>query len=611
MDGFPIEAGVSSTAWQSPPQTERVNWTFQSPASKSPALFVMVAVTWVAALGWFHPRLWSLMSLADTWWAAASIGYFVTFAELAWLYGIYNVAIVVLAGVYHYSHRRDFLSTTQAMQLTPSKAPVAVLYTTCNDFVERSALSCVNLDYPAFLVYLLDDSSDADIRARIDHFAAKHRDRVRVVRRPIRTGMKAGNLNHALANFAKEPYFAIVDADEVLPRDFLAKLAPRLEADPGCAFVQANHIAQTNNTTRLARDMGIGVDIHWRWYQPLRNRYGFVMFLGHGALLRRSSWEHVGGFPELVSEDLAYALALREKGYYGFFADDVVCIEEFPESVRAFRVRHAKWTRGTCEFLVNWTGRLLRARRITLAEKLDVLFPTLNLPLSALFFIFMLNAQFVLPLVFGEFRPLTLDLPGRSITIPVLTLREELNVLYGSDFYAITLATIVAPVLCFVVALARTPLRLLRFLAQSTALYAALSPLSFINVMGFAATRKARFLVTGDNANNSATPTGPSLRSRLAGFFAETHPDSALVRAFEVVAGLVFATAAVVSWQVGFLGVALGFLLLPAMHSLGWEHRLVRTVVWVPFTLMVLGIGLGGLGILGLQPVFFGLGFHF
>ena len=29
--------------------------------------------------------------------------------------------------------------------------------------------------------------------------------------------------------------------------------------------------------------LGAGIDIHWEWYQPLRNDFGFVMFLGHGA----------------------------------------------------------------------------------------------------------------------------------------------------------------------------------------------------------------------------------------------------------------------------------------------------------------------------------------
>lgn len=578
-------------------------WSYRSPAFKSPALFVVVLGVWSACLVWFHPRLWSLLGVADAWWAKLSVGYFVLFAELAWLYGIYNVAVVVFAALYRLRYRRDFLATTEARSLSPSQTAVAVLYATCNDFVEHSAQSCVDQDYHDYSVYVLDDSSDPDIKARIDAFAIANGPRVQVVRRPDRRAAKAGNLNHALAQVVREPFFAIVDADEVLPPDFLVKLAPRLEADPSCGFVQANHRASPRPPSRLARDMGIGVDIHWKWYQPLRNKYGFVMFLGHGALLRRSCWEEVGGFPEIVSEDLGYAIALRERGYHGFFAEDVVCDEEFPETVRAFRVRHVKWTRGTCEFLLQWTGRLLRSRRIATAEKLDILFPTLNLPMTFFFFLFMVNAQFLFPFVLGEFRTLTFELGGSQLQLPVLSMKDEMNAVFGLDFYAITVLTVLAPVLCFIVELWRRPWTLLRFLTHSASLYAALSPLTFISVLGFALTRKARFLVTGDTAGNGAVS--------LSKFWSETHPDTRGVRGFELFAALTFAIAAIVGFQISFLGLAVGFALLPIMHSIGWSPRPVRALVWVPFSLILAGIGLGSLGVMGLAPVFFGFGFHF
>lgn len=578
-------------------------WEYRSPAFKSPSLYVVVVAVWATCLIWFHPRLWSLMEVGDVWWAKLSIAYFVFFAELAWLYGIYNVAIVAFAALYRTRTRKDFLETSEALVHSPSCQPVAVLYTTCNDFVERSAQSCVEQDYDDFRVYILDDSSDPKIKACIDAFAHRHCDQVEVIRRPDRRAAKAGNLNHALAKHVHEPFFAVVDADEVLPPDFLAKLAPRLEVDPSCGFVQANHRASRRPPSNLARDMGVGVDIHWKWYQPLRNKFGFVMFLGHGAVLRRSCWLEVGGFPEIVSEDLGYAIALRERGYHGFFAEDVICDEEFPDTVRAFRVRHVKWTRGTCEFLWQWMPRLLRARRITTAEKLDILFPTLNLPMTFFFFLFMVNAQFLFPFVLGEFRTLTLELGGAQLQLPILSMKDEMNAVFGMDFYAITVLTVMAPVLCFIVELWRRPWTLLKFLTHSAALYAALSPLTFISVLGFAVTRKARFLVTGDVIGNG--------RHSVATFWSETHPDSRAVRGFEFFAALTFAVAAIVGFQISFLGLAIGFALLPIMHSTGWSQPPIRFLVWLPFSLILAGIGLGSLGIMGIAPVFFGFGFHF
>ena len=54
---------------------------------------------------------------------------------------------------------------------------------------------------------------------------------------------KAGNMNHGLEHFAHEEYFAIADADEILPRDVLKKLVPVRETDEKVGFVQANHRA--------------------------------------------------------------------------------------------------------------------------------------------------------------------------------------------------------------------------------------------------------------------------------------------------------------------------------------------------------------------------------
>lgn len=604
-----------------PAMTRDTTVTQMRALKKRPHLFISVFVLWGLSLAWFHPRMWSLTELAASQFEFASIAYFVVFAELAWLYGIYNIAIVAFAIYVQRTKTAGVVSaagavaSTAVAPLDPANAPpIAVLYTTCNDFVERSAESCVHLDYPNYLVYMLDDSSDPAAMARVDAFAAQHPDKVKVIRRANRQGFKAGNLNHALAHVSREPFFAVVDADEILPRNFLSALLPRLQADPQVGFVQANHRSRPNPDSALGDDMGVGVDIHWKWYQPLRNDFGFVMFLGHGALLRRSCWDEVQGFPEIVSEDLAYAIAIRERGYHGVFAEDVVCLEEFPETVRAFRIRHVKWTRGTCEFLHRWMGRLLSARNITTTEKLDILFPTLNLPLTFFFFLFMINSQVLFMHTLGDLRDVTWVMFGAEFVTPILTPHSDVGRIFGVDFYFITMMTVFAPVLCFMLALWRAPLRLMRFLAHSTTLYAALSPLSFISVIGYAITRRARFLVTGDvaatHAQSGAGGTGGA-GAKVMAILSDTHPDRPIVRGFEVFMGLTFLATAIASFQIGFLGLSIAFILLPLMHRLGWEHPAIQVLKWAPFALLVLGLAVGSLGVAGMQPVFFGFGFHF
>ncbi|RMF02202.1 MAG: hypothetical protein D6772_03790, partial [Bacteroidetes bacterium] len=342
-------------------------------------------------------------------------------------------------------------------------------------------------------------------------------------------------------------------------------------------------------------------------------------FLGHGALLRRQCWELVGGFPDIVSEDLGFAIAIREEGYRGRFVEDVVCYEDFPDTVRAFRIRHMKWTRGTSEFLRQKMGWLLRAKRITWTEKLDILFPTLNLPLTLLYFLFMVNANLLLPYFFGQTQMVTFSLGQRELVFPVRLLGAHFESIYTLDFFLITMLTFFAPVLCFILALASKPLKLFRFLSHSTALYAALGPLSSIGVLTYLVSGRAIFLVTGDtqqsahqqSAQSSSNSWWQRLQANWQHFVHKSHPDSKLVQGFEIATGLIFGLACVLMFQVSFLGLCLSFILLPLMHYLGWDNRGFRLLVYLPFGLILLGVFLAGLSLFGMQAVFFGYGFHF
>jgi cellulose synthase/poly-beta-1,6-N-acetylglucosamine synthase-like glycosyltransferase/uncharacterized membrane protein (UPF0136 family) len=587
----------------------------QMAAAPSPAMYITIFTAWIASLIWFQPRLLMLLDMTYSVPSRMAIWTFIFFIDFAWLYGMYNLGVVSFATLYGLLGKKSPLALTPNVKT--AQPPVAILYTTCNDFVEESVVSCVRQNYPNYTVYILDDSSRQEFKDRIDAFAAQYPGLVQVVRRPDRKAFKAGNMNYGLANFAHEPYFAIADADEILPTDFLTKTVTVLETDETCGFVQANHRANPGSTSPLSKSLGVGIDIHWKWYQPLRNDYGFVMFLGHGALLRRDVWEKIGGFPDIVSEDLGFAIHARELGYRGRFLEDVICYEDFPDSVRAFRIRHMKWTRGTSEFLSKKMKWLIRAKNISWTEKLDILFPTLNLPLTLLYFVFMLNANIAMPYFFGHHQDVTFVLGNNEIRLPIIALDGGFQVIYSWDFYLITILTFFAPVLSFVVALASQPLKLFRFLSHSTAMYAALTPLSSMGVLAYMISGKAFFLVTGDQDQAEHLGQKPSksfLKNIGAGwqqFLSKSHPDTRLVQGFEILTGLIFGIASLMMFQISFMGLCLAFLLLPIMHHLKWENRFVRSLVYVPFALIMLGVLLSGFSVFGMKAVFFGYGFHF
>lgn len=585
-------------------------------SSPKPYLYLSIFTLWISSLIWFGPRLLSLLDMAYSVPSYAVMVLFILFIGLAWLYGFYNVLIMVFAFLYKFKSNKPEKELVNLMLI--EQPYVAILYTTCNDFVEESALSCVMQEYENFKVYILDDSSDKSIKETIDEFVIEHKDRVNLIRRPNREGFKAGNMNHALENHISEPYFAIADADEIMPVDFLTKLVPVMESDEKCGFVQANHRARVQKSSALSSSLGVGVDMHWKYYQPFRNDYGFVMFLGHGALLRTNCWKEIGGFPHIVSEDLGFAIHARDKGYRGRFVEDVVCLEDFPDDVRSFRIRHMKWTRGTCEFLRKKFLWLVKSKNITWTEKLDILFPTLNLPLTLVYFFFMIIANLLLPYFFGQSQSLTFEFGTSEIIFPIYTLGSGFEAIYSLDFFLVTLMTFFAPVLCFVIGLRKTPFKLTRFVSHSTAIYAALGPLSSIGVLAYLISGKAIFLVTGDkHQNESPTTEGhrnkklDQLKNYWAKFIDKSHPDSKLVQTLEFSIGLGFAIASLYMFQISFFGLCLAFALMPLLHHIGWESKITRALAHLPFMFIILGVFLAGLSLFGMQSVFFGYGFHF
>src|SRR5439155_11351036 len=138
-----------------------------------------------------------------------------------------------------------------------------------------------------------------DIRRQIDLFAELYPDRLTIVRRPNRDGFKAGNLNGALRGpAATYEAFAVVDADCVLQPDFVRRLVGHIDEDVHLAFVQAACEPRRDRQPFLADVMAPSMQIFWRDYMSYRNRFGFVPFLGRGALIRRTAWLTCGGFPE-------------------------------------------------------------------------------------------------------------------------------------------------------------------------------------------------------------------------------------------------------------------------------------------------------------------------
>jgi cellulose synthase/poly-beta-1,6-N-acetylglucosamine synthase-like glycosyltransferase len=283
---------------------------------------------------------------------------------LYWLWGIHNFWHQTLNCL---SRRKPAIPSSGN-----NDQPVVVLYATCDDFDPIACHSSLAQTYSHMRLIICDDSYGVSSRSAIDEWARRQGEKVTVIRRPERRRFKAGNINHAIAKYVKEEFIVVCDADEVIPPDFVQRMIPYFY-DEKIAFVQARHKVRSRADTKFASILGLSIDIFYEYSLPLRNRFGFVSCFGHGVVIRRSAWEAVGGFPEIVSEDLGFASRALALGMRGIYAEDVVAEEAFPATYKAFVSKYRRVIGGTAEYFRKEFGHLVRSNRATLTEKLDVL----------------------------------------------------------------------------------------------------------------------------------------------------------------------------------------------------------------------------------------------
>jgi hypothetical protein len=266
-----------------------------------------------------------------------------------------------------------------------SAKPVAILYTTCDDFDAYACRSLLLQDFRHTRLIICDDSTEQSSRDRIDEWVRVAGAKVVIVRRNNRQGFKAGNLNFALSTVVHEDIFVLCDADQVLPPSFVGKAIQVLEAS-GVGFVQCGNAARSPGATWLSEALGPAVDIFYQFALPSRNRYGFVSCFGHAAIVRRDAWQAAGRFPEVVTEDLAFAMMALAQGYQGRFSANPSGEESFPQTYSALKQKYIRIVAGTVESLRRYGPTLLRSPRASWVEKLDAFltFSTCYLPVIIL-----------------------------------------------------------------------------------------------------------------------------------------------------------------------------------------------------------------------------------
>ncbi len=282
--------------------------------------------------------------------------------------------IVILWALHHLCYQifSLFQNKSEIYNKIVKKPSVAIFFLTCNDFNKNSCESCLKQDYDNYQVYICDDSTSEKYIHEIDRFCKQHM-KCHLIRRTHHQGYKAGNINFAMRKLDIE-WALLVDADQVLPKGYLASLVNQIPADQtSIAFLQGAHITSPDSENSIFQTaLSPEVDFFYSRDLSARSAFGFIPLLGHGALVNKTVWARIGEIPEVVSEDFAFAMRCANNGFAGRYVEHVQSYETYPFDFGGFLIRLRKFSSGTAELIRNELIRFLRGKG-AFTEKWDML----------------------------------------------------------------------------------------------------------------------------------------------------------------------------------------------------------------------------------------------
>ncbi len=319
-----------------------------------------------------------------------------------------TLMVLSLYGLHRYKVIHEYFRVKKTLNQPPAKLferlpPVTVQLPLFNEqfVVERLIAQVLKMHYPKhlFQVQVLDDSTDessaftAALCAR--YRAAGHN--IDYIHRVIRTGFKAGALEHGLAT-ATGDFIAVFDADFLPPIDFLERTIHYF-ADEGIGVVQTrwSHINRDSNL--LTEVQAMLLDAHFVLEHGARSGNGlFFNFNGTAGILRKTMIRDAGGWQhDTLTEDSDLSYRAQLKGWRFAYVPSVDCPSELPVETHAFQIQQQRWSKGLTQCALKLWPRIWRAD-LPFKVKLEAwlhLTPNISYPLMIIISALMLPVMIV------------------------------------------------------------------------------------------------------------------------------------------------------------------------------------------------------------------------
>jgi cellulose synthase (UDP-forming) len=309
----------------------------------------------------------------------------VTLIYFTWWLNLNNAGNPVLYGllfigeVYHVWQALGYIHTIRNQKKVHFEAveeyyPVDIFITVCGEpveIVERTLKAAMDISYPNFNVYVLNDGrvADKDNWREIDELALRYG--ATPITRINPGGAKAGNVNHAL-KLTNSPFIAIFDADHVPEPNFLSRTMGYFK-NGKMALVQTPQYYENKEDNFLTRSAWEQQELFFGPICVGKNKSNSTFWCGTNAVIRRKALEGIGGVPENnIAEDFLASLFLHEKGWKTVYVPEILAKGLAPHNLGDYVNQQFRWARGSLEVVFKYNP--LFRRGLTWSQKMQYLY---------------------------------------------------------------------------------------------------------------------------------------------------------------------------------------------------------------------------------------------
>lgn len=411
-------------------------------------VWVKFWLSFSAALGW---GVFSYQ-LAQRWIADLSIligpvGAHAAIFGIAILPGFMNAFMVSSLLL----DRRPRLACADETELPPITILIAAYNEESSISDTLHSISMQQYPGPMRVVAINDGSTDRT--AELLDQAAGDYPWLDVIHMPKNSG-KSAALNTGFGTVTSDLVITI-DGDSYLYRDALANLVRRMQEDPESTAAVAGAVLVRNSRKNLVTRVQ-----EWDYFhgiaavKRIQSLYqGTLVAQGAFSIYRAEALRQVGGWQDVVGEDIVLTWALLEAGYRVGYSENACLFTNAPETWRQFVRQRQRWSRGLIEAFKSHWRLLFKARFSTMFIWWNALFPYLDLVYSLVFVPGLILALFGYYYVAG---PMTLIVLPLAMLVNFIMyqiqngmFREQgLKVrrnIFGFTFYALLYSVILQP----------------------------------------------------------------------------------------------------------------------------------------------------------------------